>query len=86
MENKKRHRERGEGTIYKLKTGRWRVQISLPEGQRRSACFGSRDECKDWLVRFQYEQQCGRPEPVGVETFSPPEEPVEEESLETESV
>lgn len=47
-----KRRGNGEGTIYKVSNGTWRVQVSLP-GYRLSRTFKTKLECHDWIKTIQ---------------------------------
>ena len=45
-----RRRGHGEGTIYQMKSGKWRAHVSLPDGRRVSKVLDSRREASQWLA------------------------------------
>lgn len=56
-----RRRGHGEGTIYQTAAGKWRVQVTLPGGQRASKTFPLRRDAQDWLIKTNKTIQDGLP-------------------------
>ena len=50
----KRRRGRGEGTLFKLPSGRWRAQITR-DGKRESFGARTKEECQEWRRKMLFQ-------------------------------
>ncbi|MBQ8181997.1 MAG: site-specific integrase [Ruminococcus sp.] len=66
-------RANGEGSIYRLPTGKWgaAIHVPLPDGSkhRKSLKFHTRREASEWLTRIKAEIQAGKPVLCSDQTF-----------------
>jgi len=66
-------RANGEGSIYRLPTGKWgaAIHVPLPDGSkhRKSLKFHTRREASEWLTRIKAEIQVGKPVLCSDQTF-----------------
>ena len=53
---KRAHRE---GTIYQMKSGKWRAQISDPLGKRIGKVFDTQSACQDWIFETKSNMKKG---------------------------
>ena len=75
MSSGKRHRGRGDGTVYHLSTGKWRAMLSMPDGKRISAVFDRKVDCQNWLTEQKFAQLTQSKSPKPVVVVEPDEEP-----------
>lgn len=52
-------RGKGEGTIYKMASGKWRAQFSGPLGSRLSYVSNTQADCQNWMIKKKSEQMNG---------------------------
>jgi len=52
-----KRRAKGEGTIFKEKSGNWRADVTLPNGKRKSKRSKSQQVVKDWLLEQRKAQK-----------------------------
>src|SRR5258708_7589824 len=56
---KPRRRGKGEGTVYQRSDGRWRAEITLQDGKRKTLYARTQEDVIQKLHQAQYEQRQG---------------------------